>query len=228
MGGLMAKYRSDQQKQAEVKMAEFHFTSDLLEKNGASYTLPDWSDGFDIELYNYDKTDTKLISDTDITYKVTLSDTTKWKFSDSHNGEMKTSTGKEVQIIHVDPQPGVQENDEVTVTVKTIAPFTKTLTATFTMKGSKEPFYEITDQRDGTVLLTIKTNSYSDEVQVSWNTAQFDPDSTNPVMEKWSDAAGNGILSAEKNTTYELLFFKNTTENVAEKNGSGTKINLSE
>ena len=95
------------------------------------------------------------------------------------------------------------------------------------MKGSNEPSYTVADQKDGTVLLTIKTNSYSGNVQVSWNAAQFDPDSTNPSMETWSDAAGKGTLSAEKNTTYELLFFKNTTDTVETQNDSGTQINLS-
>lgn len=223
----MAKYRSDQQRQAKVQMAEFHFSSDLLEKGGASYTLTDWSKGFDIELYNYDKSDTTLISDTAITYNVTLSDTQKWIYSDSCNGKMNVSSEKKTQVLNITPQTGVKEGDSVTVTVKTTAPFTKTLQATFTMKGSNEPSYTVADQKDGTVLLTIKTNSYSGNVQVSWNAAQFDPDSTNPSMETWSDAAGKGTLSAEKNTTYELLFFKNTTDTVETQNDSGTQINLS-
>ena len=94
------------------------------------------------------------------------------------------------------------------------------------MSGSKTPSYTIVDQKDGTVLLTIQTNSYSGDITVSWDKDKFDPDNTNEYMTKWKDSEANGTLKAASNTTYSLLFFKNTTENVTEKTGSGAVISL--
>lgn len=54
----------------------------------------------------------------------------------------------------------------------------------------------------------------------------MDPDSTNTDMADWSDASGQGILKAEDNTTYQLLFFKNITDNFTERSGMGTEIVL--
>lgn len=229
-GGILAKYRMDLQKQSGITASDFHFTSDLLEENGASYTLTDWSDGFDIELYNYEKENTALISDQDITYKVTLSDNTNWLCKDKNDGKLeKDSNGKaKSQTIHISPQTGAKDGSSVIVTVKSTSPFTKTLSATFKMEGSNTPSYTIEDQKDGTVLLTIKTNNYSSNINVSWNNEKFDPDNTNVYMADWKDIIGNGTLKASSNTTYSLLFFKNTTDHVTEENGSGTSISLSE
>lgn len=228
-GGIAAKYRTDQQKQAEAIAAEFHFTSDLLEEDGAEYTLTDWSDGFDIELYNYEKENTALISGEDITYSVQLSDNQSWYCNDNNQGkfEKDSSSGKaKSQTIHIQPQAGAKEGSQVTVTVKSKSPFEKTLSATFTMSGSKTPSYTIVDQNDGTVLLTIQTNSYSGDINVSWNKNKFDPDNTNEYMTAWKDSEANGTLKAASNTTYSLLFFKNTTENVTKRTGSGAAISL--
>ena len=227
-GGMLAKYRTALQKRSDITASNFHFTSDLLEENGANYTLTDWSDGFDIELYNYEKENTALISDENITYSVQLSDS-NWMCQDNNGTLQKDSDGKgKAQTIHIDPKSGAEEGNAVTVTVKSTAPFKKTLSATFTMAGSSTPSYTIKDQGDGTVLLTIKTNSYSGTMNVSWNKNKFDPDNTNNYMTEWKDSTGSGTLDTSSNTTYLLLFFKNTTDDVADKSGSGTSISLSE
>ena len=228
-GGMLANYRTDLQKRSEITASNFHFTSDLLEENGASYTLTDWSEGFDIELYNYEKENTALISDENITYSVQLSDL-NWACQDENNGTLqKDSDGKgKAQTIRIYPKSGAEEENAVTVTVESTAPFKKTLSATFTMAGSSTPSYTIKDQGDGTVLLTIKTNSYSGKMNVSWDRSKFDPDNTNTYMTEWKDSTGSGTLDTSSNTTYLLLFFKNTTDTVKEKSSSGTSISLSE
>ena len=105
-------------------------------------------------------------------------------------------------------------------------PYKKTLSATFKIVSEGSPSYTVKDQSDGTVLLTILTNDYSGNITVKWKTGQLDPDSTNTDMADWSDASGQGILKAEDNTTYQLLFFKNITDNFTERSGMGTEIVL--
>ena len=130
------------------------------------------------------------------------------------------SEGRKVESVNV------KKGDTVTITVNTTAPYKKTLSATFKVVSEGSPSYTIQDQSDGTVLLTILTNDYSGNITVKWQTGQLDPDSTNTDMADWSDASGQGILKAEDNTTYQLLFFKNITDSFTERSGMGTEINL--
>ena len=119
-----------------------------------------------------------------------------------------------------------ETGDQVTVTVTTTAPFKKVLKATFIAKDSNLPKYTIKDQADGTVLLTIKTEAYSGQVTIRWNKDDFDPDSNNPLMKTWKDSTQMSSIPVEKNSTYTLLFFKNTAADVSETSGSGTDISL--
>ena len=59
--------------------AQFHMTSDYLEEDGknidntdAVYDITDWSSGFDILLYNYEKENLALIAADDIQYDVSI------------------------------------------------------------------------------------------------------------------------------------------------------------
>lgn len=229
--GLLAKYRSDNQKQAELIASQFHFSSDYLEEGKTkTYEITDWMNGFDIQLYNYEKENEALISADDIEYQVQLSDPGKWGLTDNHNGEFKKDEGKTSQTIRINPQNGVNENDQITVTVTTTKPFKKTLSATFVMKGKNQPDYTIVDKKDGTMMLTIQSNSYSGDINIQWPSDKYVPDNTDPLMESWTNSTKtntNQSVKTEKNTTYELLFFKKTTESVTSSTGSGTQIILS-
>ena len=228
LGGLFAKYRLDHQKQAQLTASEFHFTSDYLEEATANYTITDWKDGFDIQLYNYEKENTAQITQNAIHYTVELESGDGWNsFEDSQGGNFPAATEKKTQTIHVNAPVGAKAGDQVTVTVTSTAPFVKSLSATFTMEGKNQPDYSIKDQGDGTVVLQIQTNGYSGEISISWNPEKYDPDNTNSNMTGWTDNSHQGTITAEKNTTYELLFFKNTTESVAASTGSGTSITVS-
>lgn len=228
--GLLAKYRSHNQKQAELISSQFHVSSDYLAERDSSgqypsYEITDWQDGFDIQLYNYEKENTALISDDVITYDVTLSDASKWTYTDTNNGKIEKSNEKQSQSIKIIPPQTAGESDSVTVTIKTLTPFTKTLSATFIMCGKSEPNYSIQDQNDGTVLLTIRSNGYNGNIEINWNSDKYAPDNTNSQMESWT---GNSQkLIVQKNTTYELLFFKKTVDTIAEMSENGTRISLS-
>ena len=232
-GGLVAKYRSDNQKQAEMIAEQFHVSSDYLEENNPSYDITDWQDGFEIQLYNYEKENTALISEDEIQYKVTLSDTANWT-SDPQDETPATivqsseDNKKKSATIRITPKSdaNVSENDSVKVTVQVQKPFTKTLSATFHMKGKSKPNYSIKDQKDGTVLMTIQSNNYSGNLNIIWTADRYAPDNTNPQMETWQDSDNSQTLSIQKNTTYELLFFKKFTENVNDTSGNGITISL--
>ena len=226
-GGLLAKYRSDNQRQAEMVAAQFHVSSDYLtdDTNSTSYNITDWQSGFTIRLYNYEKENTALISDENITYTVSLSDTSKWTCSDEKGGKIAKSAERTSQDIVIRPQGTAGAGDKITVTVNITAPFTKTLSATFTMKDKHQPDYSVKDKNDGTILVTIQSNGYSGKVELNWSQDKFAPDNTNPLMNSWTGNAQS--LDVEKNTTYELLFFRKSVESVSETSGSGTKISLS-
>ena len=72
--------------------AQFHMTSYYLEEDGknidntdAVYDITDWSSGFDILLYNYEKENLALIAADDIQYDVSItsSGTGGWGYTDS-------------------------------------------------------------------------------------------------------------------------------------------------
>ena len=77
--------------------AQFHMTSDYLEEDGknidntdAVYDITDWSSGFDILLYNYEKENLALIAADDIQYDVSItsSGTGGWGYTDSGDGHL--------------------------------------------------------------------------------------------------------------------------------------------
>ena len=45
-------------------------------------------------------------------------------------------------------------------------------------------------------------------------------------MKTWKDSTQMSSIPVEKNSTYTLLFFKNTAADVSETSGSGTDISL--
>ena len=122
-GRVLARYRSDNQKQEEMKSSDFHITSDLLEEEGASYDVTDWRSGIDILLYNYEKENVALIAGDDISYTITVDG--KWVVSDLNKGVLKKSADRTSQTIHLTPGTDVKKGDTVTITVNTTAPYKK-------------------------------------------------------------------------------------------------------
>ena len=100
-GGVLARYRADNQKQEEMKSSDFHITSDLLEEEGAFYDVTDWRSGIDILLYNYEKENVALIAGDDISYTVNVDG--KWVCSDPNKGVFKKSKDRTSQTIHLTP-----------------------------------------------------------------------------------------------------------------------------
>ena len=226
-GGLMAKYVKENRQQAEMTAAQFHISSDYLEETekNAKYSITDWKDGFDILLYNYEKENIAQISECEISYDVTVGN--GWTVTDDGNGKLTVDSNKKAVALHLNPGASARKDDKVTVTVTTTAPYTKTLSAEFTLATSSVPDYTVADQGDGTVLLTIHSNDFTGDMTIQWTNDKLDPDNTNSLMRKWTEAGttSSGTLFVEANHTYELLFFKEKTDNVT-CSGTGTTITL--
>lgn len=228
IGGLSAKYITEYKKNAQMKSSNFYFTSDYLEENTKTYDITDWSDGFDIELYNYDKKNDTLVSEDEITYTVSITGSGNWSCTED-DGKLSLGNSdnkKNKKIIHIKPGATAEKGDEITVTVTTTSPYKKTILATFKAASSKNPEYTIHDEGDGSVSLVIGTNDYEGQMIINWDKDLFDPDSTNKHMKDWEDSAESATLNVEKNTTYKLLFFKNTIGNISDKKGNSANITL--
>jgi len=228
---LLARYKTSNETQAEMISAQFHISSNYLGNvsENKEFSVVDWGDGIDVQLYNYEKENVALIAADAIRYKVTVTNGT---FSVSDGASPVTPSGEEYtlpksasrisQILHISPSG----SGDVVVTVKTTAPFAKTLKATFKINSKLKPDYIIEDQSNGTVKITVYSNDYEGSITVQWDAGKFSPDNTNKLMETWSDVTKLGSFTAESNTVYELLFVKNTADAYSKTEGTGTKIGL--
>ncbi len=208
IGGLMAKYRSEMQYEAEMIAANFHFSSDLLEeeKKDVTHQVADWKDGIRIELYNYEKENEALVASDEIAYYVTLS-SNEFIYSMNTTSNFPGGT-KTTHTLTVTPKAASVEPATITVTVTTTSPFTKTLTATFNLVGTQQPqltWNRIIDNGDY-YLATITTGQYAGAITLAWEDG-LQPDNTNEVMKNWGSATSKNSFDAEAFTTYELIFF---------------------
>ncbi len=221
-------------RRAAQEFARFHISSNYLEEGGgASYTVADWGGGFDILLYNYEKEDIDQLAGVDMAYTVTAEHAAAGVKTQSGEAVAADADGAYLfaaeaapayHILHVTPEAGAA--DAITVTVQTTAPYQKTLTAKFQVRGYSKPDYTITDQNDGTVLLTVHTNDYQDTVTVLWEPEKFSPDTTNELMAAWTDETHIGCFPVSGNSTYELLFYKKTDDPYTGQTGTATEIAL--
>jgi len=233
--GVLALYIFSFQGRAELE-SRFHISSNYLkEGGGASYSVEDWGGGFDILLYNYEKEDIAQLSTVDMTYKVTAEHGAV--SVRKQNGEdvpaaaggvysFETEPAAAYHVLHVSPDAGAGENEAITVTVETAYPCQKTLTAEFRTQGRRKPDYTVTDQNDGTILVTVHTNDYQDTMTVTWKPDKYSPDTTGAIMASWTEDASVGHFPVSSDTTYELLFYKKTNDSYAEQKGAATVITL--
>jgi len=233
-GGVLALHTFSEQRRAARELARFHISSNYLEEDaGASYTVGDWGGGFDILLYNYEKEDINQVATVDMTYKVTAEHAAV--SVKKQNGEAVTAAaegaytfGAELttayHVLHVTPEAGSSEG--IVITVQTTSPYQKTLTAEFRTQSFKKPDYRVTDQNDGTLLITVDTNDYENSMTVTWDPDRYSPDRTNELMAAWTEEARIGHFPVSRDSTYELLFYKKTDAPYAGQQGADTVITL--
>jgi len=232
-GGVLAARVISERKLA---FSRFHIGSNYLEEGGsASYTVADWGGGFDILLYNHEEEDIAQLATVDMTYQVTAEHAAV--SVKKQNGEavaeaadggyiFGTEAAAAYHVLHVTPDAGAGQNDAITVTVRTTSPYQKTISAKFQIQPYRIPDYTVTDQNDGTVLITLHTNDYQDTMTVEWDPGKYSPDRTNEQMAAWSDETHIEYFPVDCNSTYELLFYKKTDDPYTERKGTATEIAL--
>lgn len=240
IGGLFAKYRSDRQREAAMIADNFHFTSNYLTESGGTVSVAGTGETITFDLYNYEEeNNTAAVSESNIQYTISA-DVSGWVISSIVAGTESLSTTASSHTLTADTTGGngvthtvtlqymgtEATPPDVTVTVKSTAPYSKTLKATFSMAGSAEPTWKV-ENNTNYVLLTIDSNAYSGNVTVSW-TEEYSPDNTNELMSEWSDSDPSGTIEIAANTEYELIFVKNTANSAYDgtTSGSGTTITI--
>ncbi len=215
IGGLLAKYRSENIKEADMIAHDFHISSNYLDEGGTTYTLAQWQSGIELELYNYEKENEALVASTDITYTITAAGfnvsvkenekevTPNTKGAYTFDGEAKA-----VHKIYLTPKdPANLLNKSVDVTVKTTSPFEKILKAKLTLSGKLAHEYDVirNNENGDYYEMTVYTNQYSGALNFTWP-KQLVPDNTNTVMRTWVGNSGS-YSDFKKLTTYKLIFF---------------------
>ncbi len=197
--GVLAKYRSEQVKQAEMIAADFHFSSNYLEESKPTYSVSDWNDGLTIDLYNYEKENPALVSALDVGYTVTVN-SDQFEVIDNGNGTL-TAGSSQTAAVTIRPVAGAAVTEtKITVTVNT-TPYNEGLSATFELVGKQQPTWDI--QNNGThYTVRVYSNHYSGNVTLKW-TEGLIPDATNDIVQGWT----NGTFQVEPFHTYEIIFF---------------------
>lgn len=223
-GSLIARYVAEKKEIAEVASTDFHISSDYLEKKtdihtpSKQYNVTDWGYSEDYQIsfkvYNYEKENVALITHNDIKYMINAGEDWDITVKDKNGTEIPPSgdtytlssdgTANEHTVYLKRNKDTVKT---ATVVVTTVEPFATSLYAVFHLIGDHE--YDVTfDDHTNYVRVIIDTNNYNGKLKLSWN-SDFSPDNTNPIMQDWVDIA-NGTFTATEQTTYELIFFKNS------------------
>ena len=237
-GAVLARYVAEELRSAEMRSSEFHISSDLLKKNDTpTHTVADWArDGVSFSIFNYETENPALISRDATQY--TLSFPVGWVAAVADGGGNPVpatdgvytlpgeSAGKvehRVTLRYTLQTPPAAASWEATV--QSVSPYAGVLRATFVTPGDPLPEYEITDH--GTyVLVTLRANAYSGAMTVSWDAA-FSPDNTNPMMVSWVDGGNRTeTVTVTRNTTYQLIFFKNTAAAYEKASTRATQITV--
>ena len=254
-GGLIAKYTTQNKREAQMISDEFHISSNYLERiedtneNPNVINVGGWGAdrNLEIKLYNHQKENLALVTAKDISYKINLgTNPSGWEIDEvvNNNGDTVEATTDEIYTLPGDGENRVThtiilkneattddgELSPVTVTVEAVEPYMEKLSATFQMVPLVEPKYEIED-KGNYCLITIHTNDYYDNIDVKWDSAKFSPDNTSVISASWKDSTKDNdgksfeTFPADPYRTYELIFVKKTNERF-EKSGVGNIITL--
>lgn len=179
----------------------FYFTSDLLAEDAKTYSLYSWGDGITIKLQNFE--DTKRYTASDIIYEVTA---TSGTVEDVNHGKIAGKAAAAANSVIIHPESGAAT---VTVTASSTSPYKKTLSATFTLKETANPRFQIADSSgDPTAELIIKGANTKQTFQLSWDPEQYVPDRTNPLITFDSSGVNTGTITINASGSCSILLFK--------------------
>jgi hypothetical protein len=233
---VLARYVAERSENDDTLSGKFHISSDLLEKATAVHDAAEWTKGITFTVYNYEKSNPALVTGKEIKYEIILSPgwTVDKVVDESSNiitpvdGKYELDGGDDMHhhTVTVKCTDPASVNNEVPLEVSlvTVSPYETELSADFNLIGSALPEYKV-ENNDTYVLLTVYSNLYDGNVTVKWTSA-FSPNNGDPLMATWLDSNKNGYLTLNKNHTYELIFFKNTSDNYSKSLQMGTIIEV--
>ena len=179
---------------------KFYFESNLLTLDGASYELATDSITFDLKSYD----DNLRHSEVDIDYEVSI--------TCSDGGVQIPEATKSDTLPAGKSRVSIEYNGLVlgktyTVTASATAPYTKTISASFTLPSENEAvMLERSDSADGYIAyLTLKTGNVAKSGIVTWQEG-YVPMNAYAPMEHASGTSNNVTL--EPNRVYVLSFLK--------------------
>jgi len=235
-GTVLSRYISTSQDRAQMLSSDFYISSNYLElkETLAEYEVTDWGNqGVVFQLYNYEKENVDLIAGMDIEYDIEVPEGWSARVYDSN----KTEITRNAAGYYVMPGDGAtresqsiqltgsnQAETDVAVKVRTVSPYAYELEADFHLESKSLPEYQVKD-KGNYVAVTVYSNDYAGAVTVNWSDA-FSPDRTNAYMATWTDAGKPASMTLEANTTYELIFFKNTNATYNKDTTGGVNIQI--
>lgn len=252
-GGLVARYVTQNKREAQMVADEFYISSNYLEIVESENEEPKvinvggWGaeKSFEFQLYNHQKENLALIAAKNISYRINLENNSNdWVYLVEHNGQEVTANDGiyilpgdgETRVTHTITLKYTGTTDEgnvspLKVSVETVDPYTQELSAEFQLTNLVEPQYKIEDKGEY-CLITIHSNDYYDNIEVRWDRAKFSPDNTSSISASWKDSnvaddgKSVGSFQADPYHTYELIFVKKTNESFGNKDDVGNTITL--
>ena len=200
IGVTYAKYRILSDDDTAVSPNRFYFESNLLKEGGAQYELNINYIRFDLRTFADDMRKSEVAVD----YKVAMycSDAPDVKVSET-SGSIPVDTTEYPTIIFDDLSFG----KTYTVTATATSPYTKTISATFTLLDDENSLsYEFVKVNDFVVRMILRTNDLGSTVKVYWNEAYVPDNSNAPLAAAVSNPAEGVVLKS--NSVYEFDFYK--------------------
>ena len=199
-GYTAARYVLQKTEKTVAEASEFYFTSDLLRetpKELPNYYVDPQNKDFQIALYN--SVDSLRVTSADIEYEVVVQNGKAEKVKGTIRGG-KANT-ENIRII-----PGEGE-ERVTVTVKTTQPYSKSLSATFTLALGNQ--YSIEDEAGNiAAVLTMNCTDDSKAVKLSLPDGII-PDNTDKRVSKTEDGY---TFQSSGHEIYSLVLLKSNSD----------------
>lgn len=199
-GLVAARYMTRQSQSGILYAQEFYFTSNFLAEDGKDYSIDPQAGTFEIQLYNF--ADSKRVTAEDIKYKVSVS---SGGSADKTEGTL-TKGSKRTETVTVTPDAG---EEEITVTVKSEAPYEKTLTATFHLQAGNS--YTVENKAgDMAAVLTLICTDFTPGRKVTLKLPEgVVPDAADDNV---SASGGNYIYTFPDNGIYAVVLLKSAPE----------------
>lgn len=197
----LARYVSEKRADGLITPAEFYFESDLLTTDGKSYTTGVNSIGFELRAYGDNNRPSEV--DVDYTVSISCSDNSVALPSGTNTSGTIAKGGNKVTVSY----DGLALGKKYTVTARSTSPYSKTLSATFTVESENTALVvDKSSGNDGFVYyMSVKTGNVPVDAVVGWQRG-YVPDNSYSALDTASGISH--LVTFEPNSTYNFRFFK--------------------